>query len=147
MTECERNKWNVNWENLDTNNLQSNLLKQHWLTFSNSSGAISQHVGHHFQTSWGAILWQVGCLFISKKCRRKNVKFRVTRHWLELANQWLEVTRQFSWLDYDSTKSWLWLDSDSKGLWLWFDSDPTKMTRTHHCLMLKYFAIANAENI
>ena len=36
------------------------------------------------------------------------MKFHVTLHWLELANQWLEVTRQFLWLD--STKSWLWLE-------------------------------------
>jgi len=35
----------------------------------------------------------------------------MTRHWLELVNQWLEVTRPFLWLDVDSTESWL--DSDS----------------------------------
>ena len=30
------------------------------------------------------------------------MKFRLTRHWLELANQWLEeVIRQFLWLDSD----------------------------------------------
>jgi len=40
----------------------------------------------------------------------------VTRHWLEPANQWLEVTRQFSRLWLDSTKSWLWLDS--KKIWM-----------------------------
>jgi len=28
--------------------------------------------------------------------------------WLEIANQWLEVTRQFLWLD--PIKSWLWLE-------------------------------------
>jgi len=64
--------------------------------------------------------------FHCNKCRRKNVKFCVSRHWLELANQWLEATRQFLWLD--SIKSWLWLekildDSDSKGLWLWLDKN------------------------
>ena len=59
----------------------------------------------------------------------------MTRHWLELASQWLEVNRQFSWLnsdstrpshDYDSTRknfSWLWLDSDSRALWLWLDKN------------------------
>jgi len=26
------------------------LLKQHWAPFSNLSGAISHHVGHHFLT-------------------------------------------------------------------------------------------------
>ena len=44
----------------------------------------------------------------------------MTRHWLELANQWLEVTRQF-----------LWLHSVSKKIV--DDSDSTKMTPTHHC--------------
>ena len=59
----------------------------------------------------------------------------MTRHWLELVNQWLEVTRPFLWLDYDSTRlshdstltrqnsRWLWLDSDSKGSWLWLDKN------------------------
>jgi len=63
MAECERDKQNVNWENLDINDLQSNLLKQHWNhfqtylasihsimgTFSNLSGAISWCVGRHFK--------------------------------------------------------------------------------------------------
>ena len=63
MAECERDKQNVNWENLDINDLQSNLLKQHWNhfqtylasihsimgTFSNLSGAISWYVGRHFK--------------------------------------------------------------------------------------------------
>jgi len=37
----------------------------------------------------------------------KNEKFRVTRRWLEFANQWLGSSR-------DSTKLWLWLWLDSK---------------------------------
>jgi len=37
--------------------------------------------------------------FPRKKRHRKNVKFHLTRHWLELANQWLEVTRQILWRD------------------------------------------------
>ena len=44
----------------------------------------------------------------------------MTRHWLELVNQWLEVTRPFLWLH--STKSWL--DSDSirqNCRWLWLE--------------------------
>jgi len=73
------------------------------------------------------------------------VKFHVTRHWLKLANQWLEVTRQFLWLDSDSTKSWLdsnstrkifrwlWLYTDSKGLWLWLNinGSSTSLLNTH----------------
>ena len=37
----------------------------------------------------------------------------MTRHWLELGNQWLEVTRKFLWLASDSTRKnfrWLWLE-------------------------------------
>jgi len=37
----------------------------------------------------------------------------MTQHWLELANQWFEVTRHFLWLDSDSTWKnfwWLWLE-------------------------------------
>ena len=41
MTESQGDNWNANWENLDTNNLQSNLLKQHWAPFSNFLGTIS----------------------------------------------------------------------------------------------------------
>jgi len=47
---------------------------------------------------------------------------------LELANQRLEVTRQFLWLDSDLTRKnsrWLWLDSDSTLTRLWLDSDST----------------------
>jgi len=40
MTESEMDKQNVNWENLDINNLQSNLLKQLRAPFSNILGAI-----------------------------------------------------------------------------------------------------------
>ena len=40
MTESERDKQNANWENLDINNLQSNLLKQHWAPVSNLPGGI-----------------------------------------------------------------------------------------------------------
>ena len=65
------------------------------------------------------------------------MKFRVTWHWLKLANQWLQVTRQFLWLDSscDSTLTRLDQsmtltrleknldDSDSRGLWLWLDKN------------------------
>jgi len=133
-TESERDKWNANWENLDINNLQWNLLKQYWAPFSNLSGTI---------------LWHVGCHFVAKKRHRKNVKFRVTRLWLELANQWLVATWQFLWLD--STKSWLWLgkildDSDSTLTWWACDSDSTlttEMTRTHHCIQVAYLYLVN----
>jgi len=69
----------------------------------------------------GAILWHVECHFIAKKGGRKNVKFRVTRHWLELANQRLETTQQFLWLD--SAKPWLWLGLwlEKYFRWLWFE--------------------------
>ena len=50
MTESEKDKQNANRENLDINNLQSNLLKQHWASVSNLWGAIYQHAGHHFPT-------------------------------------------------------------------------------------------------
>jgi len=40
-TESERDKQNANRENLDINNLQSNLLKQHWAPFYNLSDTIS----------------------------------------------------------------------------------------------------------
>jgi len=56
------------------------------------------------------------------KQHRKNVWFSLTRHRLELANQWL-----------DSAKSWL----DSKKILVTLtgkacDSDSTNMTRAHH---------------
>ena len=41
MTESERDKQNANWESLDMNNLESNLLKQHWEPVSNPSWTIS----------------------------------------------------------------------------------------------------------
>ena len=48
--------------------------------------------------------------FHSKKSVvEKDVKLRVTRFWLELANQWLEATQQFFWLDSDSKKFWMTL--------------------------------------
>ena len=50
------------------------------------------------------------------------MKLRVTRHWLELANQWLEVTRQFSCLDSDSTRPSHDSDSTRKNFrWLWLE--------------------------
>jgi len=46
------------------NNLQSNLLKQHWTAFSTLSSATSQHVGQHcltygapFYSMLGTISW------------------------------------------------------------------------------------------
>ena len=117
MTESERDKWNANCfrENLDTNNLHSNLLKQHWAPFCNFSSPILYHVGHYF---------------ISRKYR-KNVKIHMTRHLLEFVNHWLEVIGQFLWLDPDSTRpshdsiltrrEKILDDFDSMGLWLWFD--------------------------
>ena len=71
----------------------------------------------------------------------------MTRHWLEIVNLWLEVTRPFLWLDSDSTRPshdstltkqnfrWLWLDSDSKGLWLWLD----KFDSGTSLLVTKYY--------
>jgi len=122
MTESERDKLNAIWENLYTNNLQSNLLKQHWVPFSNLSGTIHN---------------MLGTISERKACHRKNVKFHVTRHWLELANQWLEVTRQFLRLDQVMTRlknfRWLLLDSNSKGC----DFDSTEMTQAHHCLIVR----------
>jgi len=85
-------------------------------------GTIFELIGRHFVACWAP--------FQSKKCRRKNVKFRVTRHWLQLANQWSK------WLDSfrDSTLTRPSHDSDSdstltRGA---CDSDSTKMPRTHH---------------
>jgi len=43
-------------QNFAINNLQSNLLKQDWTSFFNLSGAISQHVEHHFLNHSVAIL-------------------------------------------------------------------------------------------
>jgi len=79
MTKSERDKWNGNCfshkKNLDIrNNLESKLLKQHWAPFCNLPGAVISHVER---------------LFRAKK-DRKNVKFHLTRHWLKLANQWLD---------------------------------------------------------
>ena len=48
MTESERDKQNANWENIDINNLQSNLQKQHWAPVSNLSGAINSMLGTMF---------------------------------------------------------------------------------------------------
>jgi len=63
------------------------------------------------------------------------VKFHLTRHWL--ANQWLEVTRQFLWLaSYSTRPSYVTRlekiigDSDSKGLWLWFDKNDSDTSLT-----------------
>jgi len=41
MTESERDKENAISINVDMNNMQSNLSKQHWTQFSNLTGAIS----------------------------------------------------------------------------------------------------------
>jgi len=46
---------------------------------------------------------------LKQKRHRKNIKFHLTRHSLELAHQWLEVTRQFLRLDSDSKKFWMTL--------------------------------------
>ena len=45
----------------------------------------------------------------------------MTQHWLELVNQWLEVTRPFLWLNSDSTRPSH--DSTLKGSWLWLDKN------------------------
>jgi len=68
------------------------------------------------------------------------VKFRVTRHWLELANQWLEVTRQFLWLDSDSTQPRYDSDSTRKSFrWFWLEGFVT-LTRQ------KWFGHITARN-
>jgi len=51
--------------NFDTNNLQSNLVKQHWASFCNFPGGI---------------LWHVGVPYHSKKAHGKDLKFHLTRH-------------------------------------------------------------------
>jgi len=62
---------------------------------------------------WNKLVWTFSCLQM-KQCR-KNIWFYVTRHWLELANQWHDNSCDSTW------KKFWWLDSDSKGLWLWLD--------------------------
>jgi len=61
------------------------------------------------------------------------MKLCVTRHWLELANQRLEATRRFLWLDSDSTRASHDSDSTWKNFrWLWLDendSDTSLPTR------------------
>ena len=57
----------------------------------------------------------------------------MTQHWLELVNQWLEVTQTFLWLDSDSTRP----SHDSTKFQMTLtrrarDSDSTKMTRAYH---------------
>ena len=110
-----RKKW-------DMNNLDSKFLNQYWTSFFSLLGS-----RHHF----------IACCapFRSKKRHRKNVKFLLTRYWLELANQWLD-----SFCDSTLTRlEKISDDSDSKGLWLWLDS--TKMTWVHHCseVMMTFF--------
>jgi len=63
----------------------------------------------------------------------------MTRHWLELVNQWLEETRPILWLDSDSIRPshestltrqnfrWLWLDKNDSG---------TSLVPTVHRLLL-----------
>ena len=69
------------------------------------------------------------------------MKLCVTRHWLELANQWLEATRRFLWLDSDSTRASHDSDSTWKNFrWLWLDendSDTSLPTRKTFFFSLK----------
>jgi len=39
------------------------------------------------------------------------VQLCLTRHWLAFANQWLEMTRQFLWLDPAKVKRRCWLNT------------------------------------
>ena len=73
----------------------------------------------------------------------------MTQHWLDLANQWLEVTRQFLWPISDSTMSWLWLEGLVTLTRLWFGHitgnfsekrSRVNITRyfSHACQVLKF---------
>jgi len=59
-------------------------------------GNVFQLIGHHFITFYAP--WH------SIKKSKKILKFHLTQHGLEIANQRLEVTRQFLSLDSDSTR-------------------------------------------
>jgi len=65
---------------LDINNLQSNLLKQHWASFFNLSGATLYHIGHHFLPYREPVHSMLGAHFIAQKSHRQNVKFHLTWH-------------------------------------------------------------------
>jgi len=62
---------------------ESELIKHHFPNFPTS-------IRRHFIARWATLCW---------KKHSENVKLRLIRHWLELANQRFEVTRQFLWLD------------------------------------------------
>ena len=90
-------------------------------------------VGHHFQTYPAPFYGKLGAISYQKNVgeNRKYMKFRVTRHWLELASRWLKMTRQFSWLDSDSTRLSHESDFDSTRKnfgWLWLEG-PVTLTR------------------
>ena len=99
-------------KNLDINNLQSNLLKQHWAPFSNLSGAIIE---------------QVGCHFIAKKIHRKNVKFHLTRACKPMAQS--DSTGLVTRLDQVMTR--LWLDINNSGTSLQRRDKTTTIRRIH----------------
>jgi len=107
MTECERDKQNANWENLDINNLQSNLLKQRWdhfLTyrapFHSMLGTSFKLIGRHFMACWAPFYGM---------SKQKNV---------------VEKTCNFVWLDIDSnlqTNDSKWLDGSRDSTLTWLD--------------------------
>jgi len=71
------------------------------------------NIGQHFLPYRAPLYSMLGAISYQNK-DRKNAKFHLTRHWLEFANQWLEVTWQFLWLDPDWTRpshDSFWLDS------------------------------------
>jgi len=77
-----------------------------------NSSFLSNKLGVHARLSkcwrgtWSGKGWEP---LLAKKLN--NVIFHLTRHWLALANQWLEVTRQFLWFESDSKSfRWLWLE-------------------------------------
>jgi len=94
-------------KNGDLNNMKSKLLQQHW-----------------------APVLACGIPFPSKQNIGKMLNlFNVTRHWHDLANHWLQVSRQFLWLDpddssrpsHDSLMTWRACGSDltsTRQIWL-----------------------------
>ena len=77
----------------------------------------------------------------------------MTRHWLELANQWLEVTRQFLLLDSDSTRPnhgsestrknfrWLWLEGLVTMTRLWLDKNDSDTSLDRAALKICLFSL------
>jgi len=111
MTQRERGRQNATWENLDINNLQSNLLKQHLdhfltyrLPFHSMLGTIFKLIGRYFMAGWAP--------FQSKKMSQKKREIScgstLIRACKPMTRSDTTVLVTRLWLD--STKSWLWLD-------------------------------------